>query len=96
MQRSIKYFFIFLALLLLVALAFVATFDANNYKPQIIEQVEAATGRTFSIDGDIDISIFPWIGLKIEGVSLGNDKGFKAKSFASIKQLDIKVNVLPF
>ncbi len=95
MRRSIKFIFILLALVLLALLAFVVTFDANNYKPQIIEQVENATGRTFSIDGDINLSIFPWIGLTVEGVALGNEKGFKAKTFAAIKQLDIKVNVLP-
>ncbi len=95
MRRSIKFFFIFLALVLLALLAFVATFDANNYKPQIIEQVENATGRSFTIDGDINLSLFPWIGLKVEDVALGNEKGFKAKQFAAIKQLDVKVNVLP-
>jgi AsmA protein len=93
--RSIKFFFVILALVLLALLAFVATFDANNYKPQIIEQVESATGRTFAIDGDINLSIFPWIGLKVEGVALGNEKGFSAKKFAAIKQLDVKINVLP-
>ena len=95
MRRSIKFFFIFLALVLLALLAFVATFDANNYKPEIIEQVEKATGRSFTIDGDIHLSIFPWVGLKVENVALGNADGFKAKQFAAIQQLDVKVNVLP-
>ncbi len=95
LRRSFKFFFIMLVLVLLALLAFVATFDANNYKPQIIEQVEKATGRSFSIDGDINLSVFPWIGLKVEGVALGNEKGFKSEKFAAIRQLDIKVNVLP-
>jgi AsmA protein len=90
-----KYFLIFILLVVLALFAFVATFDANNYKPQIIEQVEKATGRDFSIDGDIKLSIFPWIGIKIEGVALGNEKGFSDKKFAAIKQLDVQVNVLP-
>ena len=93
--RSIKYLLIFLVLVFIALLAFAATFDANNYKPQIIEQVEKATGRTFSIDGDINLSVFPWVGLKVERVSLGNEKGFKAEQFAAIRQLDVKVNVLP-
>jgi len=93
--RSIKYLFIFLVLVFIALLAFAATFDANNYKPQIIEQVEKATGRTFNIDGDINLSVFPWVGLKVERVSLGNEKGFKAEQFAAIRQLDVKVNVLP-
>ncbi|MCK4833803.1 MAG: AsmA family protein, partial [Gammaproteobacteria bacterium] len=95
MRRFIKFFLIILALILLAVLALVATFDANNYKPQIIEQVENATGRSFIIDGDINLSIFPWIGLKVEDVALGNEKGFKAEQFAAIKQLDVKINVLP-
>ncbi len=95
MRRLIKIFFGIVSLVLLAILAFIATFDANNYKPQIIEQVENATGRMFTITGDINLSVFPWIGLKVEGVSLGNEKGFKEKTFASIEQLDVMVNVLP-
>jgi len=95
LRRSIKFFFIFLALALLALLAFVATFDANNYKPEIIEQVEKATGRSFTIDGDIALSVFPWVGLTVENAALGNAKDFKADQFAAIKQLDVKVNVLP-
>ena len=93
--RSIKFFFIFIALLLIALFAFVATFDANNYKPEIIEQVEKATGRSFTIDGEINLSIFPWVGLQVDDAALGNEKGFKAEQFAAIKQLDVKVNVLP-
>ncbi len=94
-SRSIKFFFIVVALLLFAVLVFVATFDANNYKPHIIEQVEKATGRDFSIDGDIELSVFPWVGLQVEDVTLGNATGFKSEQFAAIKQLDVKVNVLP-
>jgi AsmA protein len=93
--RSIKYLFIFVVLVFIALLIFAATFDANNYKPQIIEQAEKATGRTFAIDGDINLSVFPWVGLKVEGASLGNEEGFKAEQFAAIEQLDVKVNVLP-
>ncbi len=95
MRRSIKFFFIFIALVFIALLAFMATFDANNYRPEIIAQVEKATGRTFTIDGEINLSVFPWVGLTVEHVALGNAEGFKAKQFASIEQLDIKVNVLP-
>ena len=94
-RRSIKLFFIVVTLVLLALLAFVATFDANNYKPQIIDQVEQATGRDFKIDGDINLSVFPWIGLKVEDVSLGNEEGFNSEQFIAIKQLDVKINVLP-
>ncbi len=50
MKKLLK---IFIGLLLLVVLAVAAlliTFDANNYKDQIIEQAELQTGREFKID----------------------------------------------
>ena len=94
-RRILKFTGILLVLVIVAAVAFVATFDANNYKPQIIEQVESATGRDFRIDGDIRLSVFPWVGIKIEDVALGNAKGFEDKNFAAIRQLDVQVNVLP-
>ena len=93
--RTLKILLFIIVLLIIAVLTFVVTFDANNYKTQITDQVENATGRDFSIDGDINLSIFPWVGIKIEKVSLGNEKGFSAKHFAAIEQLDVKVNVLP-
>jgi len=95
LSRVIKFFSVMVLLLLLALLAFVATFDANNYKPQFIQQVQSATGRTFNIEGDVSLSLFPWIGLKVDNAWLGNAKGFHAEKFAAIEQLDIKINVLP-
>jgi len=80
---------------IIAVVIFVATFDANNYKTEIIEQVENATGRTFNIGGEINLSVFPWIGFEIEDVTLGNAEGFKAEHFAAIQKLDIKVHLLP-
>ena len=98
-MKSLKLLFKIIAALLVVVIVsviiFVATFDANNYKTEIIEQVENATGRTFSIGGEINLSVFPWIGFEIEDVTLGNAEGFKAEHFAAIQKLDIKVHLLP-
>jgi AsmA protein len=98
-MKALKLLFKIIAALLIVLIIavviFTATFDVNNYKTEITEQVEKATGRTFSIDGDINLSFFPWIGFKIEDVTLGNAEGFKAENFAAIQQLDIKVHLLP-
>lgn len=95
LHRGLKVFSLLLILPVVAIIIFVATFDANDYKAQIIEQVEEATGRDFNIEGEIKLSVFPWIGLEVEAASLGNAKGFKAPQFASIEQLDIKVHLLP-
>jgi len=83
------------AILLLALIALIFTFDPNNYKDTITAQVEKQTGRELEIAGDISLSVFPWIGVKVEGVALANAEGFSEESFARISQLDVKVMLLP-
>lgn len=47
-----------LLILIVAATYFVVTFDANNYKTLISEQVEQQTGRALAL-GDIKPSVFP-------------------------------------
>lgn len=95
----IKLIKIVVGLLLVIILAVIvyvtAFFDANDYKDQITTQVEQQTGRDFNIDGDINVSVFPWVGLKVEKVKLGNAQGFSERDFAEISRLDVKVKLLP-
>ncbi|MFW2372063.1 MAG: AsmA family protein [Gammaproteobacteria bacterium] len=85
-----------LLLVLLIGLSiFVYTFDANHYKPQISQQVEQATGRKLSIEGNVKLSLFPWIGLSLNQVSLANARGFGPDPFAQLQALDVKVALLP-
>lgn len=98
-MKLIKKTILVLAVLLLVLLLalslFVLTFDANRYKPQISEQVAKVTGRTLSIEGDISLSLFPWIGLSIHRVALANAQGFGPDPFARLEALDVKVKLMP-
>ena len=85
-----------LFLLLLIGLSiFVYTFDANRYKPQISQQVEKATGRKLDIEGNVKLTLFPWIGLSINQVTLANAQGFGPSPFAKLQALDIKVELMP-
>ena len=95
MKKLFKIITVLLLLLLLAVAALIFTFDPNNYKDHIIELVEQQTGREFKIDGDINYSLFPWIGLELERVALGNAQGFSERAFAEIKRLDVKVMALP-
>ena len=48
----------------LVVAYIAATFDPNDYKPRIEQVVHNQTGREFAIEGDIDLSVFPWLGIE--------------------------------
>lgn len=59
-----------------VALAvFVATFDANRYKPQLIDLVRERTGRALTVEGDLTLSLWPQIGLAAGAAALSGPDG---------------------
>jgi len=85
-----------LVVLIVIAVAgFIYTFDANNYKEEITELAESVTGRPISIAGDMDISLYPWIGIKISEVTIDNTPEFNNKTFATIGQFDVRINIIP-
>ena len=85
-----------LVVLIIVLLLIVPRFvDINKYKPQIESMVSQSTGRSFSIGGDIDLTLFPWAGVSVSDVHLGNAKGFREKDFASVEHFEVRVKLLP-
>jgi AsmA protein len=85
-----------LVVLIIVLLLVVPRFvDINKYKPKIESMVTESTGRPFSIGGEIDLTLFPWAGVSVSDVHLGNAKGFKEKDFASVEHFEVRVKLLP-
>ena len=99
MKRLIKWAFVVgaaLIVFLLVALLVLPRFvDIQQYKPRIEERVSLATGRPFSLGGDLSLSLFPWAGLSFSDLHLGNPQGFKEKDFVSVKSFEVRVKLLP-
>jgi AsmA protein len=69
--------------------------DVDKYKPQIEQQVARATGRSFTLDGDLKPSFFPWIGVRLSNLHLGNPPGFKESDFVSVESFEVRVKLLP-
>jgi AsmA protein len=83
------------ALILVLALVLPFIINPNDFKGRIAEAVQENTGRTLSIDGDISLSVFPWLGLDIGPTRLGNAPGFGDQPMASMKQVQVRVKLLP-
>jgi AsmA protein len=85
-----------LIVLIIAALLIIPMFiDVQKYKPEIESQVKKATGRPFSIGGELHLSLFPWAGVSISDLRLGNAPGFKEKDFLSVKFFDVRVKLVP-
>jgi AsmA protein len=95
LKLVLKILGVVIVILLLALAAFIFTFDPNNYKDTITAQVEKQTGRDFDITGDIRLSVFPWVGIQVEDVTLSNAPGFSDEPFARMSQLDVKVMLMP-
>jgi len=89
---------LFLALILLTAAVLgylVLTFDPNDYRNMITQRVEAETGRTLTLDDQLSLQFYPWIGLNLGSASLSGPATFAGKPFVAIRSASIKVKVMP-
>lgn len=73
---------VILLLILVVLGLFILTFDANNFKSEIIQFVKERTQRELVLQGDIKVTFLPKLGLDSGKLSLSQRNS--AKEFASI------------
>jgi len=101
MKKTIKFISISLAvilLLLVISPIIIAMFvDPNDYKDEISKLVKDKTGRTLTIQGNINYSVFPWLGINLGELQLSNStvKGFSTTPFAKIKSADVRIKIIP-
>ena len=97
MRQSLKYSAYTLTVLLsLIAIAIavlVLTFNPNDYKPQLINLVQAEKNRTLKLDGDIKLSFWPKLGLSLGHLSL-SERNSKVE-FATIDSAQVSLALLP-
>lgn len=99
MNRTVKWLLIGgggLLILLIAAVVLIPLLvDINRYKPQIEARVQEATGRPFQIGGDIELSVFPWVGLALSDLRLGSPPGFKETELLKVGDFEARVKLLP-
>lgn len=86
-----------IVIVLVIALVIAATvfFDPNDFKQEITAKVKENTGRELLIKGDINLTIFPWLGVELGELELSNAKGFGKKHFARISSANVRIKLLP-
>lgn len=97
MNKILKFVVLPLAGLVVIVVAIgayvAATFDPNQFKPQIIQAVRDKTQRTLKLDGEIKLSLFPNIGVALGKASLSEHAS--DREFAGIDELRVSLKVLP-
>ena len=79
---------------LLVAIVLIAPFliPVDTYKQQIAKQVESATGRQFTIEGDLSLSILPRTQLTANQVRFANASWAEDDQMAQFARMQVRVN----
>ena len=72
------------------------TINPNDYKGRIEAAVKSSTGRELALQGNIRLSVFPWVAVELGPASLGNPPGFPSNQpFASVQRASLRVKLLP-
>lgn len=66
----------------------------NQVKAEIAERLSQATGRSVTIKR-MSLALYPWLGIRLDGATLGNAPGFGRKPFAQVDDVLLEVRVLP-
>ncbi len=97
---------LFLLLIVVAVIVFIATFDLNRLKPAINDKVSAELHRPFAINGDLGVQWMrepdqagwrawvPWPHLHAEDVVLGNPPGVPGDYTARLKRVEAGVSLL--
>ncbi|MDP2241558.1 MAG: AsmA family protein [Burkholderiales bacterium] len=96
-MKYLRYVLMVLAVIVVViagmAAYIAATFDPNDYKPQIIELVKQKQQRTLRLDGDIKLAFWPSLGADLGGLSLSEFKS--DQEFAAVESARVSLALMP-
>ncbi len=82
---------LFAALLVAVAMLF----DPNDYKDQITAAVQKATGRQLTLDGKLQLAVFPTVRIAVGSATLSNAPGFGNEPMAKIGSAELQLALMP-
>lgn len=85
-----------LAGLLVVGMCAILLFvDPNDFKDEIATAVKDKTGRVLALEGELKLSVFPWLALEAGPAQLGNGAGFGPGPFLTVERADVGVRLAP-
>lgn len=83
------------AFVLLAGVVVSLFFDPNDYRSEIGDLVQESTGRTLEIDGDLKLSIFPWLAVEVGPARLSESPDFGDQPFVEIQAARAGIRLFP-
>jgi len=83
-----------LAIIVVAAVVFAATFDVNRYRPTVQSELEKRLNRKVTL-GDMHLSVLP-PRFRVQNISIADDPHFNTQNpFVQAQELDVSVKLLP-
>ncbi|WP_077285414.1 AsmA family protein [Cognaticolwellia aestuarii] len=86
--KSVAIIIFMIVLLIVAATQLISTQDIVN---QVSSTVEQSTGRTLTINGEQNLSVFPSLSIELKDVHLSNSNGGSQQDMAIISELSIHI-----
>ncbi len=80
-------------LLVVMVVIFLLVFDANEYKQDLSDLVREQTGRELQFHGDVSLTLFPALGMKLGAMSFSNAAGFGTQPMVKVSEVSISVDL---
>jgi AsmA protein len=88
-------FGLIVVLVILAAIILPRFFDPNDFRGQIADAVREQTGRELIIEGDLKLTVIPWLGVSIGRTSLSNDPAYGDTPMVAIEDASVGVRLMP-
>ena len=95
-SKFVLWFVIAMGVFFVVAAVAVRLFiDPNDFRDEIENVVLEKTGRKLTIEGDVGLSVFPWLAVEIGPTRLGNAPGFGEVLVAEFESARLSIRFIP-
>lgn len=99
MPKAIKWLLAIVVVLMVIIVVSVMVapmvINFDRYKPRIEAEASKALGRPVTIGGKIEPSVFPWVGVAVHDLHLGNPRGFEQRDFVSVGLFEVRIKLWP-
>lgn len=85
---------ILVAVIILAIVILPNVVDPNDYRDELSSLVKDKTGRDLTLAGDLELSVFPWLGIRTEGLSLSQPEQIGGEML-SVETAQLRVKLLP-
>jgi AsmA protein len=92
--------FVTICVLVIAAILIIpAVFDPNDYRQEITDLVKEQTGRTITIDGELKLSVFPWLGVQTGRFTIDQPRHLSADfgegKMLAVDAVNVRLKMLP-